>query len=168
VLMHGEVRAESIPGEGSTFTLRIPFVAAERRLPRSQDPRRLAVDLHGRRVLIIDDEALVRTSMRELLTAWGAAVDEADGWAQVRALGLRAEAPAWDLCLCDLRLRDGEDGLQTARHLRAAHADLPVLLITGDTAPSRIEQAARSGLPLLHKPVGPAELARAIRAATGA
>jgi signal transduction histidine kinase/ActR/RegA family two-component response regulator len=167
-LMHGEVRVESVPGEGSTFTLRIPFVAAERRLPRSQDPRRLAVDLHGSRVLIIDDDALVRTSMRELLTAWGAAVDEADGWAQVRALGLQGEAPAWDLCLCDLRLRDGEDGLQTAGQLRAAHADLPVLLITGDTAPSRIEQAARSGLPLLHKPVGPAELARAIRAATGA
>lgn len=168
ILMHGEVRVESEPGRGSTFSLRIPYVPAQRRVPRAQDGSRPGVDLQGQRVLIVDDEALVRASMRELLRSWGAEIDEADGWAQARDIGLQGEPPEWDLCLCDLRLRDGEDGLDTARHLRHVNPDLPVILITGDTAPSRIELAAKSGLPLLHKPVGPAELARAIRAATGA
>ena len=35
---------------------------------------------------------------------------------------------------------------------------MPALLITGDTAPDRLREAGSSGLPLLHKPVQPAEL----------
>lgn len=165
-LMHGEVRVESVQGQGSTFVLRIPYVAGQRRVPRGHDAQAHVLDLRGRCVLIIDDEALVRASMRQLLTAWGAEVDEAEGLAQANKLGPE-RAEAWDLCLCDLRLRDGEDGLDTAQELRELHPHLPVILITGDTAPARIEQAARTGLPLLHKPVGPAELARAIRQAIG-
>lgn len=163
-LMQGSVEVASVPAEGSTFTLRLPYAAADRRGARGPQSERQAPDLHGRRVLVIDDEALVRTSVRELLAAWGAEIAEADGWQQASAL----EGDDWDLCLCDLRLRDGEDGLDTARKLRDAHPHLPVVLVTGDTAPARIEQATRSGLPLLHKPVGPAELAQAIRAATAA
>ncbi|MBC5785251.1 response regulator [Ramlibacter sp. USB13] len=166
-LMQGEVRVESLAGHGSTFQLRIPYVAAQRAVPRAQERGGGAPDLHDRRILIVDDEALVRASMRELLTAWGAEVDEADGWRQASAIG-EDQAQAWDLCLCDLRLRDGEDGLDTAQRLRVLQPELPVVLITGDTAPARIEQAARTRLPLLHKPVGPAELGKAIRSALAA
>lgn len=166
-LMGGEVRVESTPGEGSTFTLRLPYVESREILPSFDDAAVSTVDLGGRRVLVIDDEALVRASMREQLGAWGAEVDEADGLVQARALASESDTPPWDLCLCDLRLREGEDGISTAQALRQTHPGLTVILITGDTAPERIEQAASSGLPLLHKPVGPAQLARAIRKATG-
>jgi len=165
-LMGGEVHVASVPGEGSTFTLSIPYVAADAGVAPAGDGRSVSVNLQGRRVLVIDDEALVRASMREQLHAWGAEVDEADGLAQARDIKRQGRAHAWSLCLCDLRLRNGEDGIQTAQRLRDANPGLPVILITGDTAPARIEQAARSGLPLLHKPVGPAQLARAIREAT--
>jgi len=165
-IMGGEVRVESTPGEGSTFTLSIPYVAADAATSPVGDGRAASIDLNGRRVLVIDDEALVRASMREQLHAWGAEVDEADGLAQAHGMRRHGHASPWSLCLCDLRLRNGEDGIQTAQRLRQSDPQLPVILITGDTAPARIEQAARSGLPLLHKPVGPAQLARAIREAT--
>jgi len=37
-----------------------------------------------------------------------------------------------------------------------------VLLITGDTAPQRLREAVATGVPLLHKPVLPRELHRAM------
>lgn len=166
-LMGGSVVLDSKPGRGTTVHLGLPL-----RLPATT-PRLVApplpaladrVDLRGWRVLVIDDEVMVRTGMRDLLVSWGATVDEADGLAQ--ALRCRAgdgAPPAWRLCLCDLRLRAGEDGIDSARRLRGLHPGLAILLITGDTAPARIEQATASGFPLLHKPVAPAQLAKAIR-----
>jgi signal transduction histidine kinase/ActR/RegA family two-component response regulator len=167
-LLGGEVRVQSIPGQGSCFTLRIPYVPVEEPVTDTEDAPPTIVDLSGHRVLVIDDEPLVRASMREQLRTWGAEVDEADGLEQARRMAARGRAPVWHLCLCDLRLRDDENGIRTAQTLRKDHPSLPVILVTGDTAPARIEQATRSGLPLLHKPVGSAQLARAIRAATGA
>ena len=39
---------------------------------------------------------------------------------------------------------------------------VPALLITGDTAPERLREAFSSGVPLLHKPLAPDELYKAI------
>jgi signal transduction histidine kinase len=165
-LMGGEVHVDSTLGQGSSFSLHIPYVPACEASVPADDSRSPALDLTGHRVLVVDDEALVRAAMGAQLAAWGAQVDEADGFVQARTLH-DAGPSDWKLCFCDLRLRDGEDGIRTAQRLRQEDPRLPVILITGDTAPSRIEQAARSGLPLLHKPVGPAQLARAIREAIG-
>lgn len=43
-------------------------------------------------------------------------------------------------------------------------ATLPALLITGDTAPQRLREARATGVPLLHKPVLPSQLYRAMTA----
>ena len=39
---------------------------------------------------------------------------------------------------------------------------IPAILITGDTAPDRLQEAARLGLTVLHKPVSPEALAAAM------
>jgi CheY-like chemotaxis protein len=41
-------------------------------------------------------------------------------------------------------------------------ADLPALLITGDTAPERLREAMASGITLLHKPLSPQQLLRSM------
>jgi signal transduction histidine kinase/CheY-like chemotaxis protein len=158
-LMQGSVSVESVPGGGATFTLRLPLRNADAGEAPAPPPQRLT--LAGQRVLVIDDEAMVRTGMRELLSSWGAEVDEADGLAAALSL-LDGRASGWHVCLCDLRLRDGENGIRTAAALRERQPGLPVILISGDTAPHRIEEAMRSGLRLLHKPVAPAQLATAL------
>lgn len=46
--------------------------------------------------------------------------------------------------------------------------DIPALMITGDTAPERLREAMSSGVPLLHKPVTPDGLYRALVGLVGA
>jgi len=78
------------------------------------------------------------------------------------AEGRRLETP--DLVLTDYQLRSGETGITLVRRLVARHPGVPAVLITGDTAPDRLREAAESALPLLHKPVS-AEALRALIAA---
>ena len=64
-----------------------------------------------------------------------------------------------DLIVSDYRLRGEENGIQVVEMLRSEfNADIPALLVTGDTAPDRLQDAEASGLPILHKPVNPARL----------
>lgn len=83
----------------------------------------------GGRVLIIDDDPLVRESLRQVLHDAGYQVDLAgDGEAGLQAL--RASAP--DVILVDLMM-PGMNGRQFLRSLRAqdGYARIPVILMTG-------------------------------------
>ncbi len=64
-----------------------------------------------------------------------------------------------DLILCDYRLRDGENGIGAIKRLQSQYAErVPAVLITGDTAADRLQEARESGLILLHKPVAEIKL----------
>jgi CheY-like chemotaxis protein len=72
---------------------------------------------------------------------------------------LAAEGVIPDMVVCDYRLPGGEDGVAVIRRLQEAFgADLPAILVTGDTAADRIREAQASGYPLLHKPLSHARL----------
>ncbi|MAO57684.1 MAG: hybrid sensor histidine kinase/response regulator [Alcanivorax sp.] len=153
----------SIPGRGSVFRLRVG--GAERQgtpsTRASAAPSSLP-NLGGRRVLVIDDDETIRHAMRLLLTGWGCECRTAASLEE--ALHQEAAAPA--LILCDYRLREGRNGTEAIACLRTHFgADIPALLVTGDTAPSRLREASASGIPLLHKPVAALALHQALVAA---
>ncbi len=156
-----ELSLVSVPGRGSVFRLTLPAaragVVAEVGEPLPARPR--VFDL---RVLVIDDDESVRTGMRQLLGAWGCACDVADSIEEAQALA-RAHRPG--LVISDYRLRELRTGAEAIAALRAEFgATLPALLITGDTAPQRLREARATGVPLLHKPVLPSQLYRAMTA----
>ncbi len=118
-LMGGALELDSAPGAGSTFrfAVRLPVLAAD-----AATERRHAGEITGyrgprRRLLVVDDVAINRSVLRELLAPLGFEIREAvDG---PTALDLAArERP--DLVLLDLRM-GGMDGFALARQLRAAH-----------------------------------------------
>jgi CheY-like chemotaxis protein len=116
-------------------------------------------------VLVVDDDAQIRSAMADLLAGWGLRVIAAAGMAELQPQLMALTLPP-RLAICDYRLRGGEDGLAVAEQLQTLFNDeLPVILITGDTAAERLREARASGHVLLHKPVTPQALQKAMAVA---
>jgi PAS domain S-box-containing protein len=142
---------------GSVFRLALPIAATALPIEKPVVETN-QLQLFNVRVLIIEDDVTVLTGMVHLLRDWGCKCDAAESIEEALIL---ANASKPDLVISDYRLRDQRTGLEAITSLRAAiRADLPALLITGDTAPERLREAQASGLPLLHKPVSTGELYR--------
>lgn len=92
--------------------------------------------------------------------AWGyeavAAVSE-----QQAIENLRGNPPR--LVIADWRLRDGHTGGDAIRRLcQLFGIVIPALIVTGETAPGRLKEIAQHGWPVLHKPVSPPALRKAV------
>ncbi|MEP6874806.1 MAG: ATP-binding protein [Burkholderiales bacterium] len=156
----------SAPGRGSCFSIELP-VSTE---PLSQgtaaspppDP------LHACDLWLIDDDDDVRSALALRLSHWGARVTALAGMADLRRhLAVCAQGglalPA--LVVSDQRLADGS-GLDCIALIRAqAGREVPVVVVTGNTAPSELAVLDRAGLPVLHKPFRAAELLALLHAA---
>jgi len=160
----------SVPGRGTSFTLRLPAAPLDAVEPQAapQPAAAPAAAAPGDLVLVIDDDAGIRAAMAELLAGWGLRVITAAGMAELRPR-LMELTVAPRMAICDYRLRGDEDGLAVAAQLRTLfNDDLPIVLITGDTAGDGLREAAASGHLLLHKPVTPQALRGAMAAALAA
>ncbi|MEO6278447.1 hybrid sensor histidine kinase/response regulator [Roseateles sp.] len=146
----------SAPGAGTTVTLRLPLSTAEGRPAPVAGP----VDLRDLSVLVIDDEAIIRNSMRALLGALGCRVQVAESGAQAADI---VAAGGVDAILSDLRLRGGECGIEVLEQLRLIEPHAITAFITGDTAPERLSAAHATGVPVLIKPVGLPALLKVLR-----
>lgn len=102
------------------------------------------------RILVVDDEPLVRWSVSETLTDEGYEVAEAgDGASAIQALSAAAHA---DVVLLDLRLPDCDD-LHVLSALRRLAPTTPVILMTAYGTPESLTEARRLGaFAVLDKP----------------
>ena len=152
----------SQPSRGTCFRIDVPLANAtapkEPEVPLQGPSGSLARAL----VVVIDDEPSIREAMSSLLKRWGHDVVSAASVGH--ALQLLANCPIKpDLMICDYRLPNDENGIEAIEKLRLEYNDIsPAMLITGDTAPDRLQEAAASGLLLLHKPVSNSKLRAAV------
>jgi DNA-binding NtrC family response regulator len=116
-----------------------------------------------RRVLVTDDDPLVRWAVGAQLAELGFEVIEAE---TVRET-LEYEAEA-DLVLLDAGLPDG-DGLAAARELLARRPHRPLLLMTAFLTPELVAEAARTGVRgCIDKPFDMEAIARLVQLTVGA
>jgi CheY-like chemotaxis protein len=94
--------------------------------------------------------------MQSLLESWGCkCVTAMDGTEALQNLGRRKP----DFIIADLRLRTEENGIDVIRQLRhALGADIPAVLVSGDTAPEQLRTVSAAGLTMMHKPLKPVRL----------
>lgn len=116
----------------------------------------------GARILVVDDDAMARRSLRAMLERGHYHVETATGGAEAIAI-LPLYQP--DLLLLDI-LMPGMDGLETCRQIRALPQGelLPIIFLTADERPEIHAEAFRAkGDDFLRKPVLSAELIVRIR-----
>lgn len=113
-----------------------------------------------RRVLLVEDEDMVRKVVSRMLTARGFEVHAAASGAEAMALFDAPELEDFDLLVTDLMMPDG-GGLGVARNMTARMPDLKVLLVSGYSS-SGTDGWEPERFRFLTKPFGSAELAGAI------
>ncbi|KQW02827.1 hybrid sensor histidine kinase/response regulator [Rhizobacter sp. Root1221] len=155
-LLSAELSLDSRPGEGTTVTLRLPEVTAQ---PRPALRARRFTVPKGLSGIIVDDEPLVRESMRLLLTELGCTVHLADCTAQAERI---AQVCHVNVVLSDYRLREGENGLNAIRAVQRIHPDASGTLISGDITSNCVRDAKSARLLLLNKPVTLSDLLKVL------
>ena len=101
-------------------------------------------------VLIVDDEADIRELL--VLTLGRMGVD-ADSVSTIKEAKEALQRQAYDLCLTDMRLPDG-DGLELLRHISENHGNTPVAVITAFGSTENAVQALKAGaFDYLAKPI---------------
>jgi signal transduction histidine kinase/CheY-like chemotaxis protein len=160
-LLDSRLSFRSTLGAGSCFAVTAPLAAANLVELAAVGARGVQGAEKGL-IAVVDDEAPILAGMSALLAGWGyevvAAASGEEAVARLAACPLRP-----DLVISDHRLREGESGLDVIERLRAEYnAEIPALLISGDTS-AELRAAARAlNAVLLHKPTPNGKLRAAI------
>ena len=163
-LMDGELEADSRPGAGCTFILKLPLKLAEAKPAPAPRPAP-ETSAGGLRLLVADDHQINRRAIRLLLGPLEPRIVEAVNGAE--ALAALAAEP-FDLILMDVNMPD-LSGLEVVRRLRAApglNRETPVLAVTASTEPEDVRSCLTAGMNgFVAKPIDARDLLEAVTAA---
>lgn len=159
-LLGHDISVVSVPGDGSTFSIRLPIVSGEPNAGSKGDrARRTAADptVSGMIILIEDDV--------KVANAWGLLL-EAEGFRVATAATAKdAEAvikhldPAPDLIISDFHLLDGSTGVEAIAMIREEFKrNIPAFIVTGDTSKMVQEAKSTENCIIMNKPVNTDQL----------
>ncbi len=176
-IMGGDIRCESELGRGSTFTVVMRMRYAE------QAPAEIApihahradpgvIDLAGRRILLVEDNAMNREIARKIIGETDAEIVEAnDGKAAVDAFASRPEG-FFDLIFMDIQMpvMNGYEATAAIRRMsRPDAATVPIYAMTANTFDEDVRQVRDAGMNgHIGKPYNPPTLYRVLAQALGA
>jgi signal transduction histidine kinase/CheY-like chemotaxis protein len=156
------ISVRSRVGHGSVFSLEVPLGSTHQISPPEMPSLPVAASLQDRLAVLVDDEAPILRAMESLFKTWGVGI--VTGRSSDEALEqLQQLNTAPDFLITDYSLPNDTDGLEVARRFRESFGkDLPVLVLTGDTAADTVQRITEAGFKVMHKPVRPARLRAAL------
>ncbi|MFB3908088.1 MAG: sigma-54-dependent transcriptional regulator [Candidatus Eisenbacteria bacterium] len=114
------------------------------------------------RILIVDDEPIVRSSLEHWFRDEGCVVESA---ASAKEALSKLASSSWDLFLVDIRM-PGMDGLELQARIRETHRDAIVIVMTAYASVETAVQAMKQGAhDYITKPFDPEQLEKMVRAA---
>jgi len=156
-----QIGLRSHPGQGSTFSIVLPLGAPRQDEDKDDTPARDR-SMRGLSVLVIDNERQIQSGMVTLLSGWGCSVVTADGFDQAVAVFEDDQRP--DVMLVDYHLKDDETGDTVITRLHDHFgARISAVMISADRGEPLKNKLAAISIPLLNKPVKPAQLRALLR-----
>ncbi len=153
------ISVQSSAGSGSVFRVAIPKTLVASTVPAvAERPQPSHLDLSGQRVLVIDDDPLVREALKAALTAWGAVVSPCAVLTELEVLLTQMPAPG--IAIIDYRLAEGPLGLKVAQQIHERRPAIKRIMMTGELLLDPHLEA--TGMPILRKPVSHDQLARVL------
>ncbi|OCX29169.1 MULTISPECIES: CHASE domain-containing protein [Bradyrhizobium] len=166
--MGGSISVKSVPGEGSEFTVKLPFGRAARAIApiasasRPQDVSD-ASDLRSVQILLVEDNLTNRDIARKILGRFGADVTVAcDGLEAVKA----ASARRYDIILMDVHMpnMNGLEAARAIRNLKQPFRNVPIVALTASAFAEDRAQCFEAGMDdFCPKPYRGRELVAAIK-----
>lgn len=124
----GAIMVSSVPGQGTEFSVYLQAVQEDTLLDKIQPVRNVTDEHLGKRILVVDDEEIVRETVLAILAALGFRATAVPGGAEALALLEKGDIP--DLMMLDLTM-PGLNGADVFKRLRNRGMKFPVLVVSG-------------------------------------
>ncbi len=147
--MGGRITVSSTLGQGTTFSVTLPFDVGEAPEAAPREEPREMIQLDGRKILLAEDNFLNMEIATELLQMRGASVTPAENGREAVEAFQNAQPHFFDAILMDMQMPE-LDGCQAAEAIRALDrpdaGTVPIIALTANAFAEDISRTTQAGM----------------------